>query len=161
MHAHSHLCVGCLHSHLCVFRFLCWVQPQMCAQPPPAPVSLPFCPSLHHFTQRHQGLASWCLHCESGLTIRRWLDPTHIQNHLIYLFIFLSCMASRCIITDQGDIPTPKCYSLHLQVNLLTNKLKQDRLNEILRSQCANDSSSALHINREVVQVVLYFVRVW
>lgn len=91
----------------------------------PLSISLPFCPSFHHFTQQHQGLASWCLHCKSGLTIRRWLDPTHIQKHLIYLFIFLSRMASRCIISDQGDMPTSKCYSLHLQVDLLANKLKQ------------------------------------
>lgn len=59
--------------------------------PPTPPISLPFRPSLHHFTRHHQGLTSWCLHCKSGLTKRRWLDPTHIQKHLIYLFIFLSC----------------------------------------------------------------------
>lgn len=157
MHAHSHVCVGCLRSDLCVFRFLCWVWPQMCTQPPHspslpptrplAPISLPFLPSLHHFTQCHQGLASRCLHCKSGLTIRRWLDPTHIQKHLIYLFIFLSRTAPRCIISDQGDIPTSKCYSLHLQVNLLSNKLKQDRLNEIwMGGMCTWQLPGSFHL---------------
>lgn len=164
MHAHSHLWVGCLRTDLCVFQIFCVGSNHKCVQSPPpppsthrhtdtqtqhpAPISLPFHPSHHHFTQCHQGLASWCLHCKSGLTIRRWLDPTHIQKHLIYLFIFLSCTASRCIISDQGDIPTSKCYSLHLQVNLLTNRLKQGRLNEILRGKCANCSSSAPYIHR-------------
>lgn len=110
--------------------------------PSPAPILLPFHPSLHHFPQRHQGLASWCLHCKSVLTIRRWLDPTHIQKHLIYLFIFPSCRASRCIIFDQGDIPTSKCYSLHQQVKLFTNKLKQNIVNEILMAGEANNRTS-------------------
>lgn len=105
-------------------------------------ILLPFQPSLHHFLQCHQGLASWCLHCKSGLTIRRWLDPTHIQKHLIYLFIFTSSRASRCVIFDQGDIPTSKCNSLHQQVNLLTNKPKQDGINEILMEGGANDRKS-------------------
>lgn len=152
MHAHSHVCVGCL---ICVFSDFCVESGCKCvytAPNSPTPISLPFHPSLRRFTQRHQGLASWCLHCKSGLTIRRWLDPTHIQKHLIYLFIFLSCRASRCIISDQGDIPTSKCYSLHLQVNLLTNKLKQDILNEILMGWCANDSSLASYIHRKAIR---------
>lgn len=128
------------------------------APPPPpfpspsAPVSLPFLPFLHHFTRHHQGLGCRCLHCKSGLTIRRWLDPSRIQKHLIYLFIFLSCTASRCIISDQGDIPTSKCYSLRLRVNLLTNKLRQDRLNEVCMQGCENHISSAPHIHRQRIR---------
>lgn len=141
----------CLHAGLFVFWTVCFSIGSIlnCVHRTPTPLSSPFFPislpcrpSLHHFTQHHQGLASWCLHCKSGLTIRRWLDPTHIQKHLIYLFIIPSCKASGCIISDQGDIPTSKCYSLRLQVNLLTNKLKQDRLNEISRGGCEKDSSS-------------------
>lgn len=152
MQAYSHLCVRCFHSDLSAFQCLCLVWPQCVHRHPPPThpqpthpptntrrISLPFHPSLHHFTQHHQGLASWCLHCKSGLTKRRWLDPTHIQKHLIYLFISLSCMASRCIISDQGDMPTFKCYSLHLQVILSTNKFKQERINEILRGGCAHN----------------------
>lgn len=108
-----------------IFSDVCVWSDHKCVHSHPLSISLPFHPSFHHFTQQHQGLASWCLHCKSGPTIRRWLDPTHIQKHLIYLFIFLSCMASRCIISDQADMPTSKCYSLHLQFDLLVNKLKQ------------------------------------
>lgn len=108
---------------------------------PSPPYLLPFSPSLQRFTEQHQGLASWCLHCKSGLTIRPWLDPTHIQKHLIYLFILLFCMASRCVRSDQGDMITSNCYSLHLQVSLFSNRPRPARLNEILRPRCANGGS--------------------
>lgn len=35
------------------------------------------------------------------------------------------------MMSDQGDMPTSNCYSLHLQVSLLSNRLRQGRLNEI------------------------------
>ena len=146
MHYHTRLCLNiCPYLHVWdACALICFLifnveSDHKCVHRLPhlsAPISLPFCPSLHRFTQRHQGLASWCLHCKSGLTIRRWLDPTHIQKHPIYLFRFLSCRPSGCIISDQGDISTSKFYSLVLQVNLLPDKLKQSRHNKILMAWC-------------------------
>lgn len=123
----------------------------MCTQTtPPRPPPQPTHTHTHSKSHYHSTLPSTILlntikalpltlHCKSGLTKRRWLDPTHIQKHLIYLFISLSCMASRCIISDQGDMPTFKCYSLHLQVILSANKFKQDRIDEILRGGCVHN----------------------
>lgn len=84
------VCVcGVFDSDLCVFHSLCLVQPQMCTQPAPRPHTdyhsvLPSSVLPNSIKASPPGV---CI-VNQALTIRPWLDPTQIQKHLIYLFIF-------------------------------------------------------------------------
>lgn len=118
---------------VCVFYSLCLVQPQMCTQPAPRPHTyyhsvLPSSILPNSIKASPPGV---CI-VNQALTIRPWLDPTHIQKTLD-LFIHLSSFAwhQNALMSDQGDMPTSNCYSLHLQVRMLSNRPRQARLNEI------------------------------
>lgn len=80
---------GVFDSDLRVFHSLCLVEPQMCTKPAPRPHTYyhSVLPSSILPRSIKASLPGVCI-VNQALTIRPWLDPTHIQKQLIYLFIF-------------------------------------------------------------------------